>query len=283
VNVVDIYATITDKIVAAIERGTGDFVMPWQRGGASGIPSNATTGNYYQGINIVSLWVSGMEYPHALWATYKQWAEIGAQVKKGEKATACVYYSTYEKGDSEDDMKRIAFAKPFFVFNASQVDGWEPPKTPEMPPLARLEAVDAFAQSTGAEVIEGGSMACYVQGLDIIRMPDGKRFIDTATSTRIESYYSTLMHELTHWTAHLSRLDRDLSGRFGNEKYAMEELVAELGAAFLCASLAITPEVRADHAKYINSWISVLKRDTRAIFTASAKAQEAVEYLTSLH
>lgn len=274
----DIYEQVTDRIIAAIEQNPGKFTLPWHRSGA-GVPQNANTKALYQGVNIISLWISGMAFSYPVWATYRQWLELGCQVRKGEKGTPIIYYSTYEKEDG-DETKHVPFIKQSTVFNADQVDGYQAPERPEMPPLERLAAVDAFVSATGANIVSGGQVACYVP--DLIRMPEEERFFDTETSTRTESYYSTLLHELCHWTGAKHRLARDMSGRFGNEAYAIEELIAELGAAFLCARLSISPEVRQDHSQYIANWLQVLKNDKRAIFSASSQAQLASDYLFGL-
>lgn len=177
------------------------------------------------------------------------------------------------------------FARASWVFNAAQVDGYELPAEAELPenplfdPIARAES---FASATGARIEEGGDRACFIPALDTIRMPERRRFTGTDTTTPAEGFYSTLCHELTHWSGAKSRLDRDLSGRFGTESYAVEELVAELGAAFLCADLGITPEPRADHASYVKSWLEVLKSDKKAVFTAASKASQAANWLQAL-
>jgi antirestriction protein ArdC len=142
-----------------------------------------------------------------------------------------------------------------------------------------LPDVDGFVARTGAAIVHGGNRACFVPKLDEIHMPPRELFTGSATSSATEAYYSTLLHELVHWTGPAHRCDRDLSGRFGTEAYAMEELVGELGAAFLCAELRIAVEPRADHAQYLAHWLNVLKADKRAIFTAASKAGEAVAFL----
>jgi len=278
---VDIYQDVTSRIVAAIEANPGKFQMPWQRGGG-GLPTNAHTHNGYQGVNIITLWVCGMAFGSQTWATYRQWQEMGAQVRKGEKGSPIIYYSTFEREQDDGTQKAVPFIKSSSVFNADQVDGYTTPQKAEMPPLERLEAVDSFAKATGAIIREGGAQACYVPALDIIKMPDGERFIDTATSSRTESFYSTLCHELVHFTGHPSRLSRDMKGRFGDPRYAEEELIAELGAAFLCARLGISAEPREDHAAYINNWLTALKNEKRFIFAAASQAQLAADYLVQL-
>jgi antirestriction protein ArdC len=169
------------------------------------------------------------------------------------------------------------FARATPVFNADQVDGLE--TVPVAGPVEGIRDIDSFVAGTGATIVHGGRMACYVPKLDEIHMPPPELFVGSATSSATEAYYSTLLHELTHWTAAAHRCDRDLSGRFGTDAYAMEELVAELGSAFLSAELGISVEPRADHAQYLAHWLEVLKADKRAIFTAASKAGQAVAFL----
>lgn len=271
----DVYQSVTDTIVRAIENDPGKVLLPWHRSDG-GIPKNATNDVYYNGINIIHLWCVAQQrnYGTAKWATYKQWKEIGAQVRKGEKSSLIVFYK--QVTTEEDDTYRVL--KHYTVFNADQVDGYDPPEL-QGDPITRIAEADRYTAKTGAVIQTGGHTACYRPATDTIHIPDERRFFDTATSNRTEAYYSVLFHELTHWTGAKKRLDRDLKNRFGSEAYAMEELVAELGAAYQCARLGVTPEPRLDHAQYINNWLKVLKDDKKAIFSAAAKAQEAVNYL----
>lgn len=287
----DVHQAITDRIVASIEEGSaGTFRMPWNQAGASGLPTNIASGNHYNGINILALWVAclSLGYTRPVWGTYRQWQDKGAQVRKGEKASLVVFYKTFsvetegEEGKEENGTAERLFARASYVFNADQVEGYEPKDPlPALPRFEPIEAAERFASNARAVIQEGGSMACYSPTQDIIRMPDRVRFNGTATMSAGESYYATLMHELTHWTGAESRCNRDMKNRFGSEAYAMEELVAELGAAFLCADLSMTPEPRDDHAQYIANWLTVLKSDKKAIFTAASKAQAAVDYLNA--
>ena len=303
----DVHEAITTKIVAAIEAGAGEFQMPWHRPGvAFTIPRNAVTEKQYRGSNILSLWIDADEkkFEHQVWATFKQWQEIGAQVRKGEKGSLIVKYGEWVPKDAradsnsdakpdnsgkddEDGGKRL-FAKAAYVFNAQQVDGYDiAPAVPRPDLTERLDHVDAFIAATGAEFREGGQRAFYrhrdLNGNgDFIQMPDRSLFTGTATSTPTESYESTRLHELGHWTGAKNRLDREFGERFGDNKYAFEELIAELSAAYLCAGLEITNSPRADHAQYIANWLQVLKGDTKAIFTAASMATRAVDYLYGL-
>lgn len=283
---IDLHQAITDRILAEIEQGdAGTFRMPWSQAGGSGLPVNIASGKRYNGINVLSLWVAALErgYSRPIWGTYKQWQAHGCQVRKGEKASLVVFYKTITVGtetDNEEETAERLIARASAVFNADQVDGFTPAEElPAVPLFEPIAAAEALARQVGATIQEGGSKACYALAEDVVMMPDRVRFQGTATMSAGEAYYATLMHELTHWTAHPDRCGRDLKHRFGSEAYAMEELVAELGAAFLCAELGITPEPRADHAQYITHWLGVLKADKKAIFTAASKAQAAVDYL----
>lgn len=203
-------------------------------------------------------------------------------MRKGEKGTPIVFYKEFsvdaDPGQAGDDgTRRVARAS--WVFNASQVDGYTVPGLPDLPPIAREANAEAFIAATGADIRHGGDMAYYRPSTDHIQMPDERLFTGSKLSSRTEDYYSVLGHELTHWSGADKRLNRLMKARFGDAAYAMEELVAELGAAFLCADLGITHTPRADHAAYIANWLQVLKSDKKAIFTAAAKASEAVQYL----
>lgn len=286
----DLHAQITNLIVTAIDQGDGVTALPWRRTGLPNcLPTNAHSKVSYNGINIVALWASAMlrGYPFGLWATYRQWAELGAQVRKGEKASTVVFYKEYavdaDPADADDNgVRRVARASS--VFNVAQVDSFALPEMPELPPVIRLERAEALVSSTRADIRHGGDSAFYRRRADdgsgdFIQMPDERLFQAEQESQRSEDYYSVLLHELTHWTSPADRCDRALGKRFGDAAYAMEELVAELGAAFLCAELGITAKLRADHAGYIAHWLKVMKSDKRAIFTAAARASEAAVYL----
>lgn len=310
---IDVHDAITQKIVAAIEAGAGTFEMPWHRPGvAFTLPRNALTENVYRGSNVLSLWIDAdaKKFEHQIWATFKQWLELEAPVRKGEKGSLIVKYGEWtpksdhnaggsgkpqaggDQHTSEDgDGAKRLFAKAAYVFNIDQVDVSAElrakliPAEQPLPDLTtRLEHIDRFIAATGAEFREGGQRAFYRhRGLngegDFIQMPPRSLFTGTTTSTPTEAYESTRLHELTHWSGAEHRLDRKFGERFGDHAYAFEELVAELGAAFLCANLEITNTPRPDHAQYIAGWIATLKGDTKAIFTAASLATRAVDYL----
>lgn len=284
----DVYREITDHIIAAIEAGTEDFEMPWHREIGTTLPTNAFTGNPYKGVNVIALWASAevREYRSGLWATYKQWRLLGAQVRRKEKGSAVVFYKetardVVDEQSGKTETKTVLFARASFVFNAGQVDGWQAPKPVVRSKAEVLEHVEALVRATGADVRHGGDRAYYRVSTDHIQMPERDCFTGTKSISATESYYATLFHELTHWTGHKSRLNRDLGRRFGKGAYAMEELVAELGAAFLCSEHGITNEPRPDHAAYIGNWLEVLRNDKKAIFTAASKASQARDYLGS--
>lgn len=186
-----------------------------------------------------------------------------------------------EKGEADENEKdsTYRFLRSSFVFSAEQVEGYEIPIVATLSPVERNESAERFISATGARIRHGKGGAYYAPELDYIGMPAREAFTATATSTREEAYYSTLLHELAHWSGHKSRLARDLNNRFGSQAYAAEELIAEMGAAFMCAELGISPTPRGDHAQYLNHWLSVLRADKRAIFTAASAATKAAEFL----
>lgn len=291
----DVYGAITDQIIVAIEAGaaSGNSLpqMPWHRaGGSIERPTNVESKNAYRGVNTVALWASAycQQFDHGLWGTYRQWQEKGAQVRKGEKSSIIIFYrdlgpherDTQSSGDDDDRGYRLHVARASRVFNVAQVDGFELPAIE--PTIDRIDpcvAAEAFIASTGANITVAGERAFYNRGTDSITMPDRHRFVGTKTSTATEGWYSTLLHELTHWSGAETRCARTFGERFGDDAYAMEEMVAELGAAFLCGDLGITAEPRTDHADYIGHWLRILKGDRKAIFTAASAANKAAEYL----
>ncbi len=280
----DVYQKVTDSIISAIEKGVGNWRMPWHTSGRHAFsPINVTSRKAYRGINTLCLWsaAEAKGYESGEWGTYKQWQERGAQVRKGEKATTVVFWkfanASTETQDGEETpavtSSRLLFTRGYSVFNAAQVEGYAPKADPETTKLARIVNADAFFSGIGADLRHGGNRAYYSVSSDHIQMPPFQAFVENL------SYYSTLAHEHTHWTAKSDRCDRQLGKRFGDSAYAAEELIAELGAAFTCAHLGLSTEPREDHAQYLQSWLRVLKADKRAIFTAASKAQQAADYL----
>lgn len=284
---IDVYSSVTQRIIADLEKGVRPWQKPWSVANAEGSIMRPLryNGLPYRGVNVLLLWGEAMAkgYASPFWMTFKQAGELGGHVRKGEHGGLVVYADKYTKTETDENgdkiEKQIAFMKGYTVFNVEQIEGlpahyYAKPEPP--PPVARIDRAEAFFAATGAIVKHGGGRAFYSQALDIIGMPPRESFESP------ESYCGTLAHELTHWTAHPSRLARELGKRYGDHAYAAEELVAEMGAAFLCADLAITPEVGEDHAQYLATWLKVLKKDNRAIFTAAAQAQRAADFLHSL-
>jgi antirestriction protein ArdC len=286
----DIYAEITQTIVDAIEQGAGDCRMPWTiaTGGISA-PINLVTHKRYRGINTLILWIAGSTkgYADQTWATYRQWSEAGAQVRKGERATQIVFWDVRpgpggerhqpEATPSDEKDSRRIIARSYAVFNSSQVDGWTQPAAPAIPsPNERITHAEAFFSAIGAEICTGGNRAFYSPGGDFVQMPPFEAFPDPI------DYYSVLGHECCHWTGGKTRLDRDRHQKYADEAYAFEELIAELGSAYLNADLMLAAAPRPDHAPYIASWLKILRNDKRAIFSAAAAAQRAVDYLVHL-
>ncbi len=285
----DLYTRVTNEIIAALEAGVRPWTQPWDAAHAAGPVSRPLRFNAvpYRGINVVLLWMAALrrQFGCPLWMTYRQASELGGQVRRGEKGSLVVYADTFTRRDTGDDCQQqeveVPFLKSYTVFNAEQIDGlpahyYARVERP-MHPVERVERAERFFAQTGADIRHAGGAAYYAPTADVVQMPPFESFLHA------EGYYGTLAHELTHWTRHPSRLAREFGRqRWGDEGYAMEELVAEMGAAFLCADLGLTPEVRDDHAAYIASWLKVLKNDKRAVFTAASHAQRAADFLHGL-
>jgi antirestriction protein ArdC len=280
----DVYQNVTDRIIAAIETGDlGKWSMPWHTSHTSAkglmqIPVNIN-GREYRGINVWLLISESIAsgFGSAMWGTYKAWTSAGGQVRKGSKGTKIVFWQrterkiTNETGD--DEIKKGLLAREYTVFNLDQVDGYETKAIPQLPEDKRIANAEAFFNGIDIQVQHGGNRACYIPAIDTIQLPVFEQF------KAAEHYYSTRGHETIHATGHESRLNREFGKRFGDAAYAMEELVAELGAAFLCARLQLDNEPRPDHAQYLAGWLTKLKADKTAIFTAASKAQAAVDFL----
>jgi antirestriction protein ArdC len=287
----DIYTRITNRIVAALEDGVRPWHQPWNAAHAAGRITRPLrhNGEPYSGINVITLWSEAVAagYNAPIWMTFRQAKALGGAVRKGEKGAPVVYANRLHKTETDPDTgeeveRDIPFMKGYSVFNVEQIDGlpahyYATEIEPVLEPVQRDARAEAFFAATGAAIRHGGNQAYYSVTADRIQMPPFEFFEDPG------SYYATLAHETTHWTRHPERLDRDFGRKkWGDEGYAMEELVAELGSAFLSADLDLTPEVREDHAAYIGSWLKKLKEDKRAIFTAAAHAQRACDFLHGL-
>ena len=280
----DVYQRVTSQIVNAIEQGVSNWRMPWHTSGKFAFsPVNVTSKKPYRGINTVCLWAAAQAkgYERGEWGTYQQWQERGAQVRKGERATLVVFWKfANDKADSQDGDEqasnrgsRLLFTRGYSVFNAAQVDGYTAKPDADTPIEQRIERAEQFFRSINARVTHQGNRAFYSPADDTITLPPFAAFF-TPTD-----YYSTRAHETGHWTAKADRCNRELGKRFGDSAYSVEELIAELTAAFTLAHLGLSSEPRPDHAQYIQSWLRVLKADKRAIFTAASKAQQAADYM----
>jgi len=280
----DIYTRVTNSIVEALERGTPPWCRPWSAV-AYPQPINATTRRPYRGVNFLTLQLhaTAQGYARNVWLTLRQANDLGARVRKGERGTPIVFWQlrkvdarveTHPWPDEQEvHDKVIPLLRTYTVFNLAQCEGVPPHLLPAPAPVEweSEAAAEEILLQADAEIRHGGDRAFYRPEGDFVQVPDRSAFPDSA------SFYATALHELVHWTGHPKRLHRDLSGRFGDESYAMEELVAELGAAFLCASCRI--DGRLQHDSYIASWLRVLKNDKRAIVVASTKAQNAADFL----
>jgi antirestriction protein ArdC len=280
----DVYARVTSQIVNAIEQGVTTWRMPWHTSGKFAFsPINVTSHKPYRGINTLCLWAAAQRkgYGGGEWGTYNQWQDRGAQVRRGEKATTVVFWKfANTSAESQDDSEehaatgsRLLFTRGYSVFNASQVDGYTPKADANAPIEERIERAEVFFGRIDARVTHLGNRAFYSPADDTITLPPFAAFF-TPTD-----YYSTRAHETGHWTSAAGRCSRELGKRFGDSSYSVEELVAELTAAFVCSHLGLSTEPRPDHAQYIASWLQVLKADKRAIFTAASKAQQAADFM----
>lgn len=278
----DLYQRITDRIIHALEQGTPPWVAPWLD--RTSIPSNLATGKPYRGINVLMLHMEAMDrgYPDSRWLTLKQANELGGKVRKGEHGAPIVFFRLREIGedngedthgfDDPEPKRVIPMLKMYTVFNASQVDflperfqlgqkpGWQP-----------IGEAEELLYISGAKIRHGGNRAFYSPSEDLIQMPPPAWFPE------VERYYGVALHELTHWTGHPSRLARPLGRRHGIDAYAFEELVAEMGAAFLCAHCGLP--ARLEHASYIDHWLDALRQDKRLIFVAAGMAQKAADFV----
>jgi len=275
----DLYQTITDQLVAKMQTG----VMPWEKSWSSGgaIPVNATTERPYSGINVLLFWMAqDAGYAKPRYLTFKQAKAAGGSVRAGEKGTTVYYFKPLvvkDKVSGED--KKVPLIRQYTVFNVAQCTGL-PEGIVEGPAAAirnqdqREQDADSFIKTTGADFREGVGEPYYIPSKDFISMPAFKSFASK------EEFYATAFHELVHWTGAKGRLARDMKPRFDTHAYALEELVAEIGAAFLCAEFGFN--VLSRSASYLDSWLQACKEHPKAIFTAASQASKAAEYLRGL-
>jgi len=284
----NLYDEVTSRIIAELEAGRIPWVQPWGTAGTGpGLPRNALTSRNYSGVNVLILWgaVIAHGYPSQGWLTFRQAQDAGGAVRKGEHGTTIVYADRFvpegEKARVEregGDAKAIPFLKRFTVFNVAQCEGLRSGLAADPAPLPEREIVpvaEAVIAASGVDVRIGGDQAFYVPAHDFVQVPPQPAFFEQI------NFYRTCLHELTHATGHASRLGRDLTNAFGSKDYAREELIAEMGSAFLCAALGIVPTVR--HADYIGSWLEVLRGDNRAIFRAASAASKAADWILARH
>jgi antirestriction protein ArdC len=279
----DLYAEVSARIIAELERGAAPWIKPWSATPGANTPCNAVTNRPYSGSNVVLLWMTqaaGYRTPRFL--TFKQASEAGGHVRKGERGTKVYFVKQLEIRDGANDepsTRLVPILREYTVFNVDQCEGLPESVTAGKRmrvrnPDARDDLADEFLRSTGADIREGHGEAYFVPSRDFISMPAFGAFKGA------DHFYGTAFHELTHWTGHKARLDRDLKNRFGSRNYAGEELVAELGAAFLCAEFGFDGDLR--HAGYIANWLDLLRADKRAFFTACSQASKAADYLRGL-
>jgi antirestriction protein ArdC len=277
----DLYADVTAKIIAELEQGRCPWVQPWDANAS--LPRNAATGRRYSGVNVLLLWTAATSagYPSQGWLTFRQALAAGGNVRKGEKGTMVVYADRFipdaEKAraaQSGEEPNAIPFLKCFTMFNLAQCEGLReglagdpaPRHIPEIIPDA-----EALIKATSADFRIGGNDAFYCQPDDFVQVPPLAAFRDA------NDFYDTAFHELSHWTAHPSRLNREMGERSGSPQYAREELCAEISAAFIGATLGLVPTVR--HADYLGYWLAILREDSRAIFRATSQATKAADYI----
>ena len=281
-----LYDEITDKIISELEAGRVPWVQPWGTAAAKAslsMPKNASTNRSYSGVNILLLWGSTIEngFTGQSWFTFRQALSLGGHVRKGERGTTVVYADRFVPSEEKrraaetgEEAQAIPFLKGFTVFNCDQCDELphEIATAAPPPPQGLIEPrVEALIKATGIDFRIGGNRAFYAPAEDYVQVPPPQAYFEPI------NWHRTALHELGHATGHRSRLNRDQGGSYGTKKYAFEELVAELAAAFGCASLGIVPTVR--HSDYIGSWLEVLREDNRAIVRAASQASKAADYL----
>jgi len=284
---ITLYAEVTDRIIGELEAGRLPWVQPWGETCADvGMPCNAGTGRRYSGINVLILWATVMErgFSSQRWLTYRQAQALGGNVRKGEAGTCVCYadrFTPKDQGDGDgqgEEPRQVAFLKRFTVFNVDQCEGLGADLVAAPVALADdriVEVADDVITASGVDFRTGGMEAFYMPSEDLVMVAARRALFDEINA------YRTLLHELVHATGHASRLGRDLTQPFGSPEYAREELIAEMGSAFLCASLGIVPTVR--HADYIGAWLDVLREDSRAIFRAASAASKAADWLLDRH
>lgn len=279
-----LYAEVTARIIAELEQGRVPWVQPWDASKCPcAMPYNAMSGRMYSGINILILWAAGVEagFSSQHWLTFRQAEAAGGHVRRGEKGTVVCYADRFtpkneaERAQSEDrEARTVAFLKRFVVFNLDQCKGLPEDMTSASvvpDPVMAIAEADKLIAATGADFRIGGSEAFYSPVQDFVQVPPQAAFHEPV------NWYRTALHELGHWVGGKGRLNRDQTGAFASAAYIKEELVAEMTAAFACASLGIQPTVR--HSDYIGAWLEILRADEKAIFRAASAASKGADYL----
>lgn len=280
----DLYSEVSRRIIGELERGAAPWVKPWSATAGRNVPCNAVSNRPYSGCNVLLLWMTQQgRFTAPRYLTFKQARDLGGNVRKGERGTKVYFVKQLpvrdEQSDAQEAVRLVPMLRDYTVFNVEQCEGL-PESAHSAPPLrvrntqCRYQLADEFLRSTGADIREGHGEAYYVPSRDFISLPGFEAFKGA------DHFYNVAFHEITHWTGHPARLSRDLKKRFGSRDYAAEELIAEMGAAFLCAEFGFDGDLR--QAGYISVWIELLKSDKRAIFTAASKASQAAEYLRGL-
>ena len=285
----NLYDEVTGRIVSELEAGRFPWVQPWGRPNGQGfsaaprLPRNGLTSRNYSGVNVLILWGAVIEngYPSQSWLTFRQALEAGGNVRKGERGTRVVYADRFTPEAEKErarqtggEARAVPFLKRFTVFNVAQCEGLRPGLATDPAPLPERQVVpiaEAVIAASGVDFRIGGDKAYYVPSADYVQVPPQPAFHEQI------NFYRTALHELCHASGHPSRLNRNLRNAFGSKDYAREELIAEMGSAFLCAALGIVPTVR--HADYLASWLDVLREDNRAIFRAASQASKAADWL----
>ena len=294
----DVRQVITDRIIAMLEKGGNVFRERWTRAASRGMPRNGRTGASYHGANVLLLWDAAIEHGYAsnVWLTYKQAEGLGAQVRKGERAVLCAHFERKaRRNDGSDNdtssgagteearadveaRSSVLLCMPFWLFNVAQIDGlpsevFDLCVDPAVAPNGPVEGAMRLLGGCNATIRYGFERAMYLPSLDEIRLPWPRRF------TNPEAHCATALHELVHWTGHASRLNREYGRRFGDDAYAFEELVAELGSAFAMGHCGLVDATVEGHAAYLDCWLKVLRGDRTAIFTAARHAGEAFDFM----
>lgn len=282
----DIYTTVTTQLIAAIEAGAADWRMPWHHSGTPGMRPTSVAGRRYTGINRLVLWATAdaLGYSSGTWATFQQWKAAGAQVRKGQTGTHVILWKKIERedgqlseGDSAEAQGRARFfARAFCVFNRDQVDGIDPGQVNEVAPIdTSIASALGFLEGVGVPVEYGLHDAHYRPDIDKVFMSERSAFGSDL------DLVSSLAHEIAHSTGHATRLARETLKDYHKDRATRgrEELVAEIAAAMLMADLGLACSPRPDHAAYLTSWLTTLKHDPRAIFTAAAQAQAACDWI----